>query len=187
MSFLNSSFTNFNENSFVLVLKDNEFSLEGKIYFDLRNKNYTEDILNPKIDDFYIVKETITNEETQTVKDFKQSIENTEFLITFNPTNKINFETQEIIKSNHELTEITDNSKFNYHGTGIYEKFTVHIFSFLKENFKKNLIFFVDNTSQAGGKSKRKNKSKSKNLKKSKVKSKLLFSKKNNKKSNKKK
>ena len=159
-SFLNTPFTNFNQNSFVLVLKNNIFSLEGEIYFDLKCKNYTEDLLDPNKDDFYTVKGRIPNGETKIVEDFKQSTRQTEFTITFNPEDEINFKTQQLFMRNHGLEKrITDNSKFNYHGTGIYNNFTVHIFSFLKESFKKNLIFFVDNDeSQAGGKRKLKNK-----------------------------
>lgn len=194
-SFSNSNFTDFNQNTFILVLQNDTFSLEGKIYFDLKSKEEVSGItkkLEKDDEDFYIIKGT------NGVLDFqKLLLKKKEIFITFDVANQIDFNTQNTILKKFNLSvksnqpslrsNFDSNANFNYHGTGKLDNFTVHIFSFIKKNFKKNLILIVSKNSPVlvGGKKKSKiykkqlnkssNKSKKNNLRQNKKKSKYKF------------
>ena len=181
-SFSISNFTDFNNNSFILVLSNNQFSLEGQIYFDLTHQTEAFEISQKKDpdQDFYVIK----GKKEEDVSAFQKLLSKTKkFFIQFNLQNKINFEKQKEIKKQLQLftqsnlasqnikpnsnlasqnikPNLDSNADFNYHGTGKLDAFTVDIFSFMKGKFRKNLILIVSknplNNSLRGGKKKSK-------------------------------
>ena len=140
-SFSNSTFTDFNANTFILILEDNTFSLNGKIYFDLSKQKEATEITEPSDDNFYIIKGKESD-----VSEFKTLLEEKgkKFSIIFNSANKIGFDKQSTIRSTFSVSpEDALDVNFNYNGTGELGGFTVDIVSFIKKKFKKNLVLIV--------------------------------------------
>ena len=124
-------------------------------------------------EDFYIIKGTADG-----ILDFQELLSNKkEIFITFDETNQIDFNTQNTILKKFNLSvksnkpsfrsNFNSNADFNYHGTGKLDDFTVHIFSFIKKNYKKNLILIVSKKHPVSGGGKRKSKIYKKQLNKS--------------------
>ena len=147
-SFSNSNFTDFNKNTFILVLEDNVFSLEGGIYFDLTQKKESLKITEETLEDFYIIKGE-PNSVVAFQKLLQDKQEKQDFFITFNQTNQIDFQKHSEIKDKFRLSLQSNlktpisNADFNYHGTGQFDGFTIDIFSFIKKSFTKNLFLNV--------------------------------------------
>jgi len=148
-SFLNSNFTDFDNNTFILVLQNNTFLLEGEIYFNLGNIEENDNIFAEDVKDFYI----ITGQNPEDVTEFKQLLleSNKNFYITFNSSPPVVFDKQQQIADLFSIEKTKLNGKFNYNGTGKLNdpktgkltNFTVDIFSLIKEKFKINLALFI--------------------------------------------